>query len=322
MTLGRIGMTYWVAAVMAAGSLVAGCADVEADTNAMGAEVATPAKSPAKELVAPTPAPVLPQLPRGGRRILPDHQLVAFVGAPGSPALGPLDSNLEERAARLERLAWAYRGGRRILPVMELIVVTAQGAPGRDGKYRTRIDTEQIDRYLQVARKHRMLLMLDVQPGQAKPLDEVKGLERWLEQPDVGLALDPEWQVGPGQVPGRVFGRTSGAELTSVAAYLSSLVQRNRLPEKLFVFHQLTKRIIAGEGALRAQRGVVMVKSVDGIGSQGQKAATYRQLTTKLPTGIHTGFKLFYQEDTRHGALMTPAQVLALRPRPELVIYE
>jgi hypothetical protein len=64
------------------------------------------------------------------------------------------------------------------------------------------------------------------------------------------------------------------------------------------------------------------VKSVDGIGTRGQKTATYSQLTTKLPSGIHTGFKIFYQEDTRHGPLMTPAQVLALRPRPELVVYE
>jgi hypothetical protein len=325
MTLGMVESAKWMAALIAAGTLVAGCSDVEAaDMSAVGTKVATatPGRTPVTQSPTPAPAPVLPQLPRGGRRILPDHQLVAFVGAPGSPALGPLDSNLEERATRLDRLASSYRGGRRILPVMELIVVTAQGAPGRDGKYRTRIASEQIDRYLQVARKHRMLLMLDVQPGQAKPLDEVKRLQPWLEQPDVGLALDPEWEVGPGQVPGRVFGRTSGAELTAVATYLSGLVHHNRLPEKLFVFHQLTKRIIAGESTLRAQPGLAMVKSVDGIGTRGQKTATYSQLTTKLPAGIHTGFKIFYQEDTRHGPLMTPAQVLALRPRPELVVYE
>jgi hypothetical protein len=201
-------------------------------------------------------------------------------------------------------------------------VVTAQGAPGNDGKYRSRIAPAQIDKYLAVARKHKMLLMLDVQPGQAKPLDEVRRLEPWLKQPDVGLALDPEWQVGPGQVPGRVFGRTSGAELNSVAAYLSSLVTKYKLPEKLFVFHQLAKPIIRNQAALRSYPGVATIKSVDGIGTKAQKLATYRGLTTGLPKGIGAGFKLFYQEDTRHGPLMTPAQVLAVRPRPELVIYE
>jgi hypothetical protein len=274
---------------------------------------------------SPTPSATavpLPQLPRGGRQIFPAHQLVAFVGAPGSPALGPLDSNLDERAQRLERLATSYRNGRRILPVMELIVVTAQGAPGRDGKYRSRIDPDQIDRYLAVARKHKMLLMLDIQPGRAKPLAEAERLERWLKQPDVGLAVDPEWEVGPGQVPGRVFGRTSGSELNSIGAYLSALVTRYRLPEKLFVFHQLSKPIVRDQSSLRAHPGVTTVKSVDGIGTRAQKLATYRGLTTGLPKGIHSGFKLFYQEDTRHGPLMTPAQVLAVRPQPELVIYE
>jgi hypothetical protein len=305
-------------------AVAAGCADVKADASDSTAGSASPVPDGAATTLSPTPTPTapLPQLPRGGRQLFPAHQLVAFVGAPGAPALGPLDSNLDERAARLERLARSYRAGRVALPVMELIVVTAQAAAGSDGMYRSRIDPSKIDRYLQVARKHRMLLMLDVQPGRAKPLDEVRRLEPWLSQPDVGLALDPEWQVGPGQVPGRVFGRTSGAELNSVAAYLAGLVRRHRLPEKLFVFHQLTDRIIAGEQALRRHPGVAMVKSVDGIGTRAQKVSTYRQLTTRLPRGVHTGFKLFYSEDTRHGALMTPAQVLAVRPRPELVIYE
>jgi hypothetical protein len=164
--------------------------------------------------------------------------------------------------------------------------------------------------------------MLDIQPGRAKPLDEARRLERWLRLPDVGLAVDPEWEVGPGQVPGRVFGRTSGAELNSIGAYLSELVAKYRLPEKLFVFHQLTKPIVGNPGTLRSYPGVATVKSVDGIGTRAEKVATYRGLSTGLPRGVHTGFKLFYTEDTRHGALMTPSQVLALRPRPELVVYE
>lgn len=280
----------------------------------------TPSVTPTSA-APPKPAP-LPQLPRGGRVLLPAHQLVAFVGAPGAPALGPLDSNLDERARRLDKMASVYRGDRTALPVMELIVVTAQGAGGRDGKYRSRIDPEQIDRYLAVARKYKMLLMLDVQPGQAKPIDEIRRLEPWLRQPDVGLAVDPEWQVGPGEVPGRVFGQTSGAEINAIAGYLSAVVSKYRLPEKLFVFHQLTPRIVKNEQVLRSYPGVATVKSVDGIGTRAQKEATYRQLTTKLPRTTHAGFKLFYVEDTRHGPLMTPAQVLALRPRPELVIYE
>jgi hypothetical protein len=270
----------------------------------------------------PTPLPAPADLPRGGRTIFPKYQLVGYVGLPGSPALGPLDKDLDAKAATLEKLARSYAAGRTPLPVMELITVVAKASPGKDRMYRGRLDDAKIAEYLAVARKHKMLLLLDVQPGRAKILPEVKRLEKWLKEPDVGLAFDPEWAVGPNQVPGRVFGRTSGAELDSIAAYLSGLVTANDLPEKVFVFHQLSARIVTGEAALKQHPGVVTIKSVDGIGARVDKLKTWTKLTATLPAGVHAGFKLFYTEDTRHGPLMTPAQVLALKPRPELVIYE
>ncbi|HEY9333843.1 MAG TPA: hypothetical protein VIQ79_05480 [Kribbella sp.] len=254
--------------------------------------------------------------------IFPKHQLVGYVGLPGSPALGPLDKDLDAKAAKLDKLSRAYAAGRTPLPVMELIAVVAKGSRGKDGLYRGRMDDAKIEEYLTVARKHKMLLLLDIQPGRAKILPEVKRLERWLKEPDIGLAFDPEWAVGPTQVPGRVFGHTTGAELDSIAAYLSGLVQSNGLPEKVFVFHQLSTRIVSDEKALKPHPGVVTIKSVDGIGARSDKLKTWAKLTTGLPPAVHAGFKLFYTEDARHGPLMTPAQVMALKPRPELVIYE
>ena len=254
--------------------------------------------------------------------MFPRYQLVSYVGFPGSPALGPFDRDLEARAARLERQAVPYASGRVAQPVMELIAVVANGHPGPDGKYRTRLGEAEIDRYLAVARRHRMLMLLDVQPGRADPLTEIKRFEKYLSEPDIGLAFDPEWAVGPGQVPGEVYGHTSGTELDSIAAYLSGLVAKNDLPEKLFVFHQLSRRILSNEAALKRHRGVVTIKSVDGIGHMADKIITWHKLTPHMAPGVHAGFKLFFDEDTRHGKLMTPAQVLALRPRPELVTYE
>ncbi len=286
---------------------------------------AAPPSSAGPSATTPPPLPPPPAdggLPRGGRTIFPKYQLVGYVGLPGSPALGPLDKDLTIRAARLEKLSRAYAAGRTPLPVMELITVVAKASPGQDRMYRGRLPDAKIQEYLTVARKHRMLLLLDIQPGRAKILPEVKRLERWLKEPDVGLAFDPEWAVGPNQVPGRVFGRTTGAELDGIASYLSGLVRAHELPEKVFVFHQLSPRIVTGEQALRKHPGVVTIKSVDGIGAREDKLKTWTKLTANLQAGVHAGFKLFYTEDARHGPLMTPAQVLALRPRPELVVYE
>lgn len=255
-------------------------------------EKAAPTAAPAAKPSTPSPTPLPPppahgDLPRGGRQLFPKYQLVGYVGFPGSPSLGPLDKDLDTKASRLEKLAKFYAAGRTPQPVMELIVVVANGHAGKDGKYRTRIADAKIQDYLTVARKHRMLLLLDVQPGRAKILDEVKRLELWLKEPDVGLAFDPEWAVGPNQIPGRVFGHTSGGELDSIAQYLSGLVQQNDLPEKVFVFHQLSLRILSDEKAFKKHPGVVTIKSVDGIGARKDKEDTWRKLTTGLPPGVH-----------------------------------
>jgi len=258
----------------------------------------------------------------GGRTIFPKYQLVGYVGFPGAAALGPLDKDLDTKAARLETLAKSYAYGRTPQPVMELIVVIAKEKPGQDRMYRGLLRDDQIQEYLDAARKHRALLLLDVQPGRADIVTEVKRLEKWLDEPDVGLAFDPEWAVGPNQVPGRVFGHTSGARLNEIASYLSGLVKRYDLPEKLFVFHQLSTRIISQEKALKQHPGVVMIKSVDGIGHRKSKESTWGKLTTTMAPGVHTGFKLFSEEDAQHGPLMTPQQVMSLKPRPEFVVHE
>jgi hypothetical protein len=268
-----------------------------------------------------TPAPAA--LPRGGRTVFPRYRLVGYVGAPASTALGRLGvGDLDARAREIEKRFKPYARDRQLLPVLELIATLVHPRPGRDGKYRQRTTDDVIRRYLAAARRVDGLLLLNIQPGRADFLPEVKVYERWLREPDVGLALDPEWAVGPGQVPGEVFGRTSGQELDQVARYVAGIVQRYDLPEKVLVFHQLHTSIVRDPGRLRAHRGVVLIKSVDGIGSRAAKEATWRRLTRGLPRHVHAGFKLFYTEDRRHGPLMTPAQVLALKPTPSYVLYE
>jgi hypothetical protein len=74
---------------------------------------------------------------------------------------------------------------------------------------------------------------------------------------------------------------------------------------------------------MRAPSGVVIVKSVDGLGSPRAKVATYANLMERTAPGVHAGFKLFFYEDTQNGSsLMSARQVLALSPQPEYVMYE
>ena len=264
------------------------------------------------------------QLPRGGTTLFPRYRLVGYSGGEASEAFGRLGvGNLDKRIAEMERTGRGYAtGGRKVLPVLELITVIVHATPGPDGKYRSRIDDAQIARYLAAARRHKALLLLNIQPGRADFLPEVQSLQRWLAEPDVGIALDPEWAVGKNQTPGRVFGRTTAKELNSVASYLSAFTRSHDLPEKAMVVHQLAPRIISRVQDVRAHKGVQVLLSVDGIGARGAKESTWRKLVKPLPSAVRPGFKLFFEEDREHGKLMTPRQVLALKPTPDYVLYE
>src|SRR5215203_2992295 len=79
----------------------------------------------------------------------------------------------------------------------------------------------QIAKYHEAARKHRAVLLLNLQPGRSEFITEAKAFQKWLKKPDVGVALDPEWAMDHGQRPGRAYGHTTGAELDEVARYLS-----------------------------------------------------------------------------------------------------
>lgn len=263
------------------------------------------------------------ELPRGGRTLFPAYRLVGFSGLPGAEALGKLGiGRLDDRARDIETQAKPYARGRTILPVFELIATVSHRTGGKDGMYRSRASDATVKKHLDAARRAKGILLLNIQPGRADFLPEVKAYEKWLTEPDVGLALDPEWAVDAGEVPGKTYGNTSGSELDAVARYVSGLVTAHDLPEKPIVFHQVAKSIVRNEKALRPHKGVVMIKSVDGIGSRGMKEDTWGALVKGMPPTTRPGFKLFYVEDREFGPLMTPAQVLALKPTPDYVLYE
>ncbi|MFG2579038.1 hypothetical protein [Streptomyces malaysiensis] len=307
--------------------LLAGCGEESADSasgaGSQGSRSAKPSPSAAPSKPSPSAAPKPPpELPRGGRE-LSRYRLVGYCGLPGADALGRLGiGDLDDRVRQIEKTARAYAADREPQPVLELLATVANSSAGPDGSYRSRTSPDTIRRFHDAAKRHRALLLLNIQPGRASVLGEVKALREWLVHPDVGIALDPEWEMGPGEVPGNTYGRTSGKELTDVARHLSGIVAEHDLPQKPLVFHQVAMSVVQDQSALRPQPGVVLIKSADGIGSPGMKRDTWRQLVKNQPEGVHTGFKLFYEEDTEGSRLMTPEEVLALRPRPDYVMFE
>src|SRR3954447_9204986 len=277
-----------------------------------------PAKRQARAKPAATPKPA--ELPRGGRRVFPDRRIVAYYGGPQDDELGALGIGTPAHAARrLERQAKPYATkARPVLPAMELLAVTAAASPGEGGRYNTRQDPSIINRYHRAARRAKALLVLDIQPGRSDFFTETTRLKRWLKQPDVGLALDPEWRMGPGQVPGQVIGHVDAREVNAVSAWLSNIVVQRKLPQKLFLIHQFTNDMV-DDTQLHPRPGLAMVLNADGFGTRPLKKAKYKSFTSSPRRFFGEGFKLFYREDTN---LMTPRQVLRLRPPPDVVVYE
>ena len=290
--------------------LVRGCSSLAGGGDEEASQAATP-----------------PQLPRGGRLILPTQRVVAYYGAPQDPELGVLGETAPERAAReLARRSGEYaRPGRPVLPALELISTLAQSAPGRDGLHRLRQSSATIRRHLRAARGIKGLLVLDVQPGQADFVQEVRALEPFLLQPDVGLALDPEWSVPEGTQPGSVIGSTDAEVVNEVSAYLAGLIRLRDLPQKLLIVHQFTDEMITNRDQLVSRPEVALVMNMDGFGTAELKEGVYDRFAQPVRRGAgslggpYNGFKLFFREDT---GLMTPREVLGLRPAPDVVVYE
>jgi hypothetical protein len=298
---------------LAAVSAVAGAA-VGAGGGSSGQTAASPGSAAGAEA-----APKVAELPRGGRRIFPDFRVVAYYGAPQARSLGALGIGSPDAAGRrLARQAAPYaKRTRPILPAFELLAAVANRDAGADGLYRTRQPDAIIRRYLRAARRAKALLLLDIQPGHADFLDETRHLDRWLREPDVGIALDPEWHT-PGAVPGTVIGSVDADTINAVAEHVADIVREHDLPEELFVVHQFTPNMIAGKERVRQPPGLAMTMNVDGFGDRPNKISKYREFTHD-GTSFHRGLKLFYEEDTN---LMTPGAVLDLQPRPDLVVYE
>ena len=262
------------------------------------------------------------ELPRGGSSVLPEHRVIAFCGAPQAPQLGELGIGSPASAAkRLRRQIRPYKSRSRqpILPLFELLGTIALAHPGEDGKYRARQPDSVIRRYAQTARENRFLLMLDIQPGRARFIDEARHLKKWLRKPFVSIALDPEWNMGRHGVPGERIGSVSASMVNRVTGFLNELVRRHDLPQKLVVVHQFTDSMIRDKQDLKVRPGVDLVLNADGFGTPAAKRSKYEQLSPSRRSGMFPGFKLFYEEDTN---LMSPKQVMRLNPRPKFIVYE
>jgi hypothetical protein len=263
------------------------------------------------------------QLPGGGQVLFPMHRIVALYGHPGVAALGALGAqNLVASIARVRAIAAEYQplSTVRVIPAFEIIATVAEGSAGPDGLYSYQTPVETLRHWVHRATSAGLYVVLDLQPGRASLLAQAKHYRSLLRLPDVGLALDPEWQLQPGQMPLHQIGTVSAADVNGVISWLAALTARYQLPQKLLVVHQFRLSMISDESSLATRYSdLAIVIHMDGQGTPANKYQTWAAVTAAAPRGVFFGWKNFFVKDH---PMLSPAQTMVQRPQPVMISYQ
>lgn len=260
--------------------------------------------------------------PPPSKPLLPDSLIVTYYGNPFSKRMGILgEIPPEAMMARLQKEADLWQkadSSSTVRPGLELVTVVSADYAQQDNTYRYRMPKAMIEKVMGWARSRGWLIILDVQVGRSSVKKELDWILPYLEQPDVHLALDPEFQMAKGLKPGRRIGSSDAEDVNLAVIYLSKLVQEKKLPPKLLLVHRFTDDMLKRYWLIRQDPNVQIVVVMDGFGSPFSKAKIYRREVAREPVQFG-GIKLFYKNDQ---PMMSRRQVLELQPRPRVVIYQ
>jgi hypothetical protein len=275
----------------------------------------------------------LPTWPTGSAPLagsmFPAKRIIAFYGNPLVKKMGVLgEYPVDVMLAKLDTQVAAWKKAdpsTPVQPALHLIAVVAQGAPGKDGMYRMRMDTALIEKVYGWAQRKNALLFLDIQVGHSTLQQEIPRLTPFLKRPNVHLDVDAEFSMHyaqEGVVPSKKVGVFDAADINYAAKTLAQIVTDNHLPPKVLIVHRWTKRMITNAPQIALDPRVQIVMDMDGWGPPWLKFDSYRDYEVVEPVQF-TGFKIFFHHDMRKGdALLTPAEVLRLRPRPLYIQYQ
>ena len=210
-----------------------------------------------------------------------------------------------------------------VQPAIHYIAVVAQGVPMKDNSYRMRMPSSQIDSALAIAKMGDAIVFLDVQVGLSSVEEEVPLLENYLKKSNVHLAIDPEFSMKNGGLPGEKIGTLDAKDINFCADYLANLVRENHLSPKILVVHRFTQGMITNYRNIRLHPEVQIVINMDGWGAPQLKYDTYRRYIHRQPVQF-TGFKLFYKNDLKRPPhrMLTPDELLQLEPQPIYIQYQ
>ena len=259
--------------------------------------------------------------------ILPFHRVIAYYGNLYSKKMGALGEYAPKdmwRRLNAEVAKWNKADTMiKSIPAIHYIATVASGEAGKTGFYNNRMPEKQIDSALTIAKMHNAIVFLDIQVSLSNLKTELPRLEKYMKMPHVHLGIDPEFSMKTGARPGTKIGTYDAADINYATEYLAKLVKENNLPAKILVVHRFTQGMVTNYKNIKLRKEVQIVMHMDGWGEPELKLGTYRNHLYKEPVQF-VGFKLFYKNDLKKAPnrLMTPDELMKLKPRPVYIQYQ
>ena len=255
--------------------------------------------------------------------LLANNTVVSFYGHPFSQKMGILGLySKEEIAQRVKAYARYYdqvNGPDGVIPAYYIIYGTCW--PGGDIGY---LKDSVLEDYILYAQSQGMIVFVDHQIGKYTVKESMEKILPFLKYPNVHLAIDPEWRT---LIPMKEIGSISSAELNQAQKIMQDYIVANDISGiRMLVVHQFQDKMISNRELVRADLDrVLLVHTADGFGSPAVKRNSYA-LNSKAGNMPIKGFKLFFKSDFPlagyDSPLLSPAEVMALDPRPSLIIYQ
>lgn len=256
--------------------------------------------------------------------ILPNKRIIAFYGNPLSKRMGVLgEYEPDDMLRRLDAEVAAWEEGdpsTPVQPALHLIAVVAQAGPGRDGKYRLRMDSALIERVAGWAKQRDALVFLDLQVGLSTLHEELPRLRGFLSRPNFHLGIDPEFSMKNGGLPGKRVGTFDATDVNYASSFLADIVTEYKVPPKVFVIHRYTQRGLTNSSQITLDPRVQIVIHMDGFGSPRLKKGTYTAYVKSEPVQF-AGWKQFFKA-RNDNPRTTIAEILRLWPRPLYIQYQ
>ena len=263
------------------------------------------------------------EIPGGGLLLFPGRRLVALYGNPLTTALGVLgEQDPAAGLARLNQLSTGYDAdGLIILPTFEIIATVAAGDAGNDGDFSNEMPIDLLRSWVDFAGANGMYVLLDLQPGRSDFLSQARLYEELLLEPHVGLAIDPEWRLGPDEFHLEQIGSVEAAEVNEVVRWLAALTRDHALPQKMLLLHQFQDEMLPNRDQIEAPPELALVIQMDGLGTIPDKNTSWARTTATWEVDqFEYGWKNFFDEDIP--GPLGPQDILQLVPSTVYISFQ